>query len=100
MQNDDFKHLLTMNRIPPEYVTWRELLRITGPQLVVSTVARRIGGQEVVIKQCMEPEEKLAAIYAKLNMKSLPLKRRQKICVVHSCKSKKKILKNQRVRYL
>jgi transposase len=70
-------------------ITWRELLRITGTQLVVSTVARRIDGQEVEIRQCTEPEEKLAAIYAKLNMKSPPLKRRQKICVVHSCKSKK-----------
>lgn len=63
--------------------TWREILRIGKTQSVVSTIAKRVDAQIVEIRQCTEPEQKLAAIYEKLNMHSIPLKKIRKICVVH-----------------
>ena len=80
-------------------VTWRELLRIMGTQSVVSTRAKRADGNEVEVRQCTEPEERLADIYLKLNLNSPPLKRRRKICVVHLENIKKIVLENQRVRW-
>jgi len=64
-------------------LTWGELLRIMGTQSVVSTRAKRADGNEVEVRQCTEPEERLADIYLKLNLNSPPLKRRRKFCVVH-----------------
>ena len=69
--------------------TWREILRISGSQQVVSTMATRVDGQQVEIRQCTEPEEQLAGLYARLNMKSPPMKRKRKICVVHFGQSRK-----------
>ena len=64
-------------------LTWGELLRIMGTLSVVSTRAKRADGNEVEVRQCTEPEQRLADIYLKLNLNSPPLKRRRKICVVH-----------------
>ena len=80
-------------------LTWRELLRIMGTQSVASTRAKRADGNEVEVRQCIEPEQRLADIYLKLNLNSPPLKRRRKICVVHLENIKKIVLENQRVRW-
>lgn len=50
-------------------------------QIVVSTQAKRMDGNEVQVRQCSELEENLAELYKRLGLTSPPLKR--KICVVH-----------------
>lgn len=70
-------------------VSWREVMRIAGTQHVVSTVAKRMDGQQVEVRQCTEPEPPLLELYRKLGMESLPLKRKRKICVVHFAELKK-----------
>lgn len=54
-----------------------------GTQSVVRTRDKRADGNEVEVRQCIEPEERLADIYLKLNLNSPPLKQRRKICVVY-----------------
>lgn len=63
--------------------TWNELRRIMSTQIVVSTQAKRMDGNEVQVRQCSELEENLAELYKKLGLTSPPLKRKRKICVVH-----------------
>lgn len=70
-------------------VSWREVRRIASTQHVVSTVAKRMDGQLVEVRQCTEPEATLLELYKKLDMASPPLKRKRKICVVHFTKFKK-----------
>ena len=57
---------------------------------VVSTIAKRIDGNQVEVRQCTEPEKQLSDLYKKLDLTSPPLKRRRKICVVHFSELKKK----------
>lgn len=78
-------------------ISWRELMRIASTQVVVSTIAKRVDGQQVEIRQCTEPEARLLELYKNLGMESPPLKRKRKICVVHFPEVKKTILENQRV---
>ena len=52
-------------------------------QIVVSTQAKRMDGNEVQVRQCSEPEENLAELYKRFGLTSPPLKRKRKICVVH-----------------
>lgn len=78
-------------------MSWQEVMRIAGTQMVVSTIAKRIDGNQVEVRQCTEPEKQLSDLYKKLDLTSPPLKRRRKICVVHFSELKKTILENQRV---
>lgn len=64
-------------------ISWREVKRIADTQVVVSTIAKRIDGNEVEVRQCTEPEQQLSDLYKKLEFTSPSLKRRRKICVVH-----------------
>ena len=61
--------------------------RIADTQVVVSTIAKRIDGNEVEVRQCTEPEQQLSDLYKKLEFTSPPLKRRRKICVYAVCES-------------
>lgn len=70
-------------------ISWRELMRIASTQVVVSTIAKRVDGQQVEIRQCTEPEARLLELYKNLGMESPPLKRKRKICVVHFPEVKK-----------
>lgn len=70
-------------------ISWREVKRIADTQVVVSTIAKRIDGNEVEVRQCTEPEQQLSDLYKKLEFTSPPLKRRRKICVVHFSEVKK-----------
>lgn len=72
-------------------------MRIASTQVVVSTIAKRVDGQQVEIRQCTEPEARLLELYKNLGMESTPLKRKRKICVVHFPEVEKTILENQRV---
>ena len=63
-------------------------MRIAGTQIVVSTIAKRVDGNLVEVRQCTEPEKELSDLYKKLDLTSPPLKRRRKICVVHLKKNK------------
>ena len=56
---------------------------------VVSTIAKRIDGNQVEVRQCTEPEKQLSDLYKKLDLTSPHLKRRRKICVVHFSELKK-----------
>ena len=78
-------------------IAWQEVMRIAGTQIVVRTIAKRIDGNQVEVRQCTEPEKQLSDLYKKLDLTSPPLKRRRKICVVHFSELKKTILENQRV---
>ena len=53
------------------------------------TIAKRIDGNQVEVRQCTEPEKQLSDLYKKLDLTSPPLKRRRKICVVHFSELKK-----------
>ena len=64
-------------------MSWQEVMRIAGTQIVVSTIAKRIDSNQVEVRQCTEPEKQLSDLYKKLDLTSPPLKRRRKICVVH-----------------
>ena len=70
-------------------ISWRDLMRIASTQVVVSTIAKRVDGQQVEIRQCTEPEARLLELYKNLGMESPPLKRKRKICVVHFPEIKK-----------
>ena len=70
-------------------MSWQEVMRIAGTQIVVSTIAKRIDGNQVEVRQCTEPEKQLYDLYKKLDLTSPPLKRRRKICVVHFSELKK-----------
>lgn len=70
-------------------MSWQEVMRIAGTQIVVSTIAKRIDGNQVEVRQCTEPEKQLSDLYKKLNLISPPLNRRRKICVVHFSELKK-----------
>ena len=61
--------------------------RIADTQVVVSTIDKRIDGNEVEVRQCTEPEQQLSDLYKKLEFTSPPLKRRRKICVYAVCES-------------
>ena len=69
-------------------MSWQEVMRIAGTQIVVSTIAKRVDGNLVEVRQCTEPEKELSDLYKKLDLTSPPLKRRRKICVVHLKKNK------------
>ena len=69
-------------------MSWQEVMRIAGTQIVVRTIAKRIDGNQVEVRQCTEPEKQLSDLYKKLDLTSPPLKRRRKICVVHLKKNK------------
>ena len=56
---------------------------------VVSTIAKRIDGNQVEVRQCTEPEKQLSDLYKKLGLTPPPLKRRRKISVVHFSELKK-----------
>ena len=79
------------------HLSFLEVMRIAGTQIVVSTIAKRIDGNQVEVRQCTEPEKQLSDLYKKLYLTSPSLKRRRKICVVHFSELKKTILENQRV---
>ena len=68
-------------------ISWREVKRIADTQVVVSTIDKRIDGNEVEVRQCTEPEQQLSDLYKKLEFTSPPLKRRRKICVYAVCES-------------
>jgi transposase len=70
-------------------ISWHEVKRIADTQVVVSTIAKRVDGNEVEVRQCTEPEQQLSDLYKKLELTSPPLKRRRKICVVHFSEVKK-----------
>ena len=69
-------------------MSWQEVMRIAGTQIVVSTIAKRIDSNQVEVRQCTEPEKQLSDLYKKLDLTSPSLKRRRKICVVHLKKNK------------
>lgn len=74
-------------------MSWQEVMRIAGTQIVVSTIAKRIDGNQVEVQQCTEPKKQLSDLYKKLDLSSPLLKRRRKICVVHSSGHKKRYLR-------
>ena len=70
-------------------MSWQEVMRIAGTQIGVCTIAKRVDGNQVEVRQCTEPEKQLSDLYRKLDLTSSPLKRRRKICVVHFSELKK-----------
>ncbi len=38
-------------------MSWQEVMRIAGTQIVVSTIAKRVDGNQVEVRQCTEPEK-------------------------------------------
>lgn len=54
-------------------MSWQEVMRIAGTQIVVSTIAKRVDGNQVEVRQCTEPEKQLSDLYKKLDLTSPPL---------------------------
>jgi len=82
-------------------ISWRKVKRIADTQVVVSTIAKRIDGNEVEVRLCTEPEQQLSDLYKKLEFTSPTVKMKAKnLCGTFFLKAKKSILENQRVRFL
>ena len=58
-------------------IHWPEIVRIANTQKAVTTTAKNINQQTVIIRQCSEPESKLENIYLALNYKQKPFTRKK-----------------------
>ncbi len=58
---------------------WRDIVRIMSTQNLVTTTMENIYKEQIVIRQCSEPEENVLAIYNALKYKHIPFKRRKSV---------------------
>ncbi len=61
--------------------SWTEIVRILHTHKIVSTRALKGNEEQIEIRQCTEPEEKVVAIYRTLKISNIPIKKRK--FVVH-----------------
>ena len=71
----------------------RELTRNASTQVVVSTIAKRNGDQQVEVRQCTELKARLFELHKNPRLLSPPAKRKRNICLVHFTKGKNRYLK-------
>jgi len=60
-------------------IDWSEIVRIANTQKMITTTAKNVKGNEVWIRKCSEPEEKIKELYQALNYTFYPFTRK-KIC--------------------
>jgi hypothetical protein len=56
---------------------WKEIIRIMNTQKAVTTTAPNRYDEVIVSRRCSDPNEKVQAIYHKLNYKSQPFTKRK-----------------------
>ncbi|MBA3604256.1 MAG: IS1634 family transposase [Parachlamydiaceae bacterium] len=61
------------------HIDWREIVRIANTQKMITTTAKNAKGNDVWIRKCSEPEEKIKELYQPLNYTFYPFTRK-KIC--------------------
>jgi len=66
---------------------WKEIVRIGSPQKVITTVGYNKAGEEVSVRKCSVPEQKLQQLLNALHLKSRPFTKIKS--VVHKQKLKK-----------
>ena len=66
---------------------WKEIVRIMNTQKAVTTVAQNNYDEVILIRRCSEPNEKVQAVYDKLNYKHWPFSKRK--FVVHKSEFQK-----------
>lgn len=70
--------------------SWPEIVRIGNTQKVITTTGYNAAGNEIVVRKCSRPEEKLRGLYAALKMPPRPFtKRKSQKSVVHKPPLKK-----------
>jgi hypothetical protein len=66
---------------------WKEIVRIMNTQKAVTTLAQNKADEVMMIRKCSEPNEKVKAIYDKLNYRHTPFKKKK--FVVHKTELEK-----------
>lgn len=59
---------------------WTEIVRRLSTQKVITTEALNALGEKVQLRQCSEPTKAAADIYQRLKYKTMPFKRKRKLC--------------------
>ncbi len=58
---------------------WREIVRIANTQKMLTTTAINTRGEEVWIRRCSEPEQKIKELFLALNQKFYPFTRKKSV---------------------
>lgn len=58
---------------------WRDIVRIMNTQKIVTTTMKTQYEQQIIIRQCSEPNEEVKTIYAALNYKEQPFTRKKSV---------------------
>ena len=58
---------------------WRDIVRIMNTQKIVTTTMNNEYDQQIIIRQCSEPTEKVTKIYTALQYKSKPFTRKKSV---------------------
>jgi hypothetical protein len=58
---------------------WRDIVRIMNTQKIVTTTMKNEYGQQIIIRQCSEPNDDVIKIYTALQYKSKPFTRRKSV---------------------
>ncbi len=58
------------------HIDWREIVRIANTQKMITTTAKNAKGNDVWIRKCSEPEEKIKELYQPLNYTFYPFTRK------------------------
>lgn len=70
--------------------SWPQIVRIGNTQKVISTTGHNSSGNEITVRKCSRPEEKLRGLYAALKLPARPfVKRKSEKSVVHKSPLKK-----------
>lgn len=70
--------------------SWPEIVRIGNTQKVITTTGYNSAGNEITVRKCSRPEEKLRGLYAALKLPARPFtKRKSEKSVVHKPPLKK-----------
>lgn len=70
--------------------SWPEIVRIGNTQKVITTTGYNAAGNEITVRKCSRPEEKLRELYKALKLSPRPfVKRNSEKSVVHKLSPKK-----------
>ena len=60
-------------------IDWQEIVRIANTQKMITTTAKNPANQEMWIRKCSEPDDKIKKLYQALNYKFCPFKRKKSV---------------------
>lgn len=58
---------------------WQEIIRITNTQKIITTTGKNTFDEQIQIRRCSEPNEKVKEIYQALNYKNYPFVKRKSV---------------------